>query len=273
MHGLIIDNFAGGGGASTGIEWGMGRPVDIAVNHDEAAIAVHAANHPTARHICQSVWDVLPMDVARGESIDLAWFSPDCKHFSKAKGGKPVEKKIRDLAWVVVRYAECLPDDQKPKVIMLENVEEFQDWGPLVETENGLMPCQERKGQEFRRWISALKKAGYRRIQWRELKACDYGAPTIRKRLFLIARRDGLPIVWPKPTHGNPKSPAVRAGRLKPWRTAAECIDWSQPCPSIFERARELKPRHMPAHCRWHYAVRRQLRETVHRADHSHDER
>jgi DNA (cytosine-5)-methyltransferase 1 len=241
MRGLVIDNFAGGGGASTGIEMGMRRMVDIAINHDEAAIAVHKANHPGTRHFCQSVWDVLPAEVVQGHPVDLAWFSPDCKHFSKAKGGKPVEKKIRDLAWVVVRWAECLPDDQKPKVICLENVEEFQDWGPLIETERGLMPCPDGKGLEFQRWIKALKRAGYSRIQWRELRACDYGAPTIRKRLFLIARRDGRPIVWPKPTHGDPKSKAVRMGHLLPWRTAAECIDWSIPCPSIFGRKKPLK--------------------------------
>lgn len=239
--GLIIDNFAGGGGASTGIEAAMGRKVDIAINHDEAAIAVHAANHPDTEHYCQSVWAVDPLEVVKGRPVDLAWFSPDCKHFSKAKGGKPVEKNIRDLAWVVVHWATRLPEDLRPKVIMLENVEEFKDWGPLTETDKGLMPCRERKGQEFKRWIAALRKAGYRRIQWKELRACDFGAPTIRKRLFLIARRDGHSIVWPKPTHGDPKSPAVRAGKLKPWRTAAEIIDWSIPCPSIFGRDRPLK--------------------------------
>ncbi|MGN6208805.1 DNA cytosine methyltransferase [Asticcacaulis sp.] len=240
-RGIIVDNFAGGGGASTGIAAGTGYEPDEAINHDPAALAMHAANHPATRHHCQSVWSVDPLEVVAGRPVDLAWFSPDCKHFSKAKGGKPVEKHIRDLAWVVVHWATRLPDHLKPKVIMLENVEEFQQWGPLVETERGLMPCPDRRGDEFRRWIKALKKAGYTRIQWRELKACDYGAPTIRKRLFLIARSDGQPIVWPKPTHGDPKSKAVKAGKLKPWRTAAECIDWSIPCPSIFERAKPLK--------------------------------
>lgn len=239
--GLIIDNFAGGGGASTGIEAGMGRKVDIAINHDRAAVAMHAANHPETEHYCQSVWDVLPAHVVAGREVDLAWFSPDCKHFSKAKGGKPVEKRIRDLAWVVVAWARDLPPAQRPKVIMLENVEEFQDWGPLVETPSGLMPCPDQKGLEFRRWVKALKSAGYKRIEWRELRACDYGAPTIRKRLFLIARSDGQPIVWPKPTHGDPKSAAVKKGKLKPWRTASEIIDWSVPCPSIFERPIPLK--------------------------------
>jgi DNA (cytosine-5)-methyltransferase 1 len=244
--GLIIDNFAGGGGASTGIEAGMGRKIDIAINHDEAAVAVHKANHPDTDHYCQSVWDVLPAQVVGDREVDLAWFSPDCKHFSKAKGGKPVEKKIRDLAWVVVRWAECLPEDQRPKVIMLENVEEFQDWGPLVETDKGLMPCLKRKGDEFRRWIRALKKAGYSRIQWRELSAKGYKgrvhmARTIRKRLFLIARRDGHPIIWPKVNLGDPDSAAVRSGRMGRWGTAADCIDWSIPCPSIFDRPRPLK--------------------------------
>lgn len=245
--GIIVDNFAGGGGASTGIAAGMGRKVDVAINHDIAAISMHTANHPETEHYCQSVWAVDPLEVVKGRPVDLAWFSPDCKHFSKAKGGKPVAKNIRDLAWVVVHWATRLPDHLKPRVIMLENVEEFQTWGPLIETEKGMMPDPEQKGQEFKRWISALKKAGYTRIQWKELRACDYGAPTIRKRLFLIARSDGQPIVWPKPTHGDPKSqnPAVRravkSGKLKPWRTAAECIDWSIPCPSIFERAKPLK--------------------------------
>ena len=239
--GLIIDNFAGGGGASTGIRAGMGRNVDIAINHDVAAIAMHSINHPETDHYCQSVWAVDPMEVVQGRPVDLAWFSPDCKHFSKAKGGKPVAKNIRDLAWVVVHWATRLPDHLKPRVIMLENVEEFQTWGPLIETEKGMMPDPEQKGAEFKRWIKELKKAGYTRIQWRELRACDYGAPTIRKRLFLIARSDGQPIVWPKPTHGDPKSKAVNSGKLKPWRTAAECIDWSIPCPSIFERKIPLK--------------------------------
>lgn len=244
LPGLIIDNFAGGGGASTGIEAGMRRPVDIAINHDEAAIAVHKANHPHALHFCQSVWDVLPAEVVRGREVDLAWFSPDCKHFSKAKGGKPVEKKIRDLAWVVVRWAECLPDDQKPKVIMLENVEEFQDWGPLVETDKGPMPCLKQKGAEFRRWLRALRRQGYK-VQVRMLRACDFRgdvhlARTRRKRLFLVARRDGHAIVWPKPTHGDPKSLPVRQGKLLPWYTAADCIDWSNPCPSIFDRRTPL---------------------------------
>lgn len=234
MTGLIIDNFAGGGGASTGIEAALGRPIDVAINHDPEAVAMHEANHPGTKHYCQSVWRADPLDVTGGKPVSLAWFSPDCKHFSKAKGGKPVEKNIRDLAWVVVLWAQRV----KPDVIMLENVEEFRTWGPL--TVDG-RPCPDRRGLEFRRWLRELKKAGYR-VQFRELRACDYGAPTSRKRLFVIARSDGLPIVWPQPTHGKPGSPDVVSGKLQPWRSAADVIDWSIPCPSIFERKRELKP-------------------------------
>ena len=222
-HELIVDNFAGGGGASTGIEAAFGRSVDLAVNHDGAALAMHEANHPGTRHLCGDVFDVDPLEVTKGQPVGLAWFSPDCTHFSKAKGGQPRKKEIRGLAWVVVRWAQQV----KPRVIMLENVEEFQDWGPL--TEDG-RPCPERKGMTFRRWKKQLENAGYA-VDMRELRACDYGAPTIRKRLFVIARCDGRPIVWPKPTHGP---------RRKPYRTAASCIDWSIPCPSIFERKRPL---------------------------------
>jgi len=197
MRGLIIDNFAGGGGASTGIEAAIGRSVDIAINHDPEAIAMHAANHPGTRHYCQDVWEVDPVDACRGgdgrvQPVSLAWFSPDCKHFSKAKGGKPREKKIRDLAWVVHRWVEALmPFDAHPDVIMLENVEEFRTWGPLLDDGK---PCPASKGLTFDSWVSQLRGAGYA-VQWKELKACDFGAPTSRKRLFLIARRDGQPIV------------------------------------------------------------------------------
>lgn len=229
---LIVDNFAGGGGASIGIELGIGRSVDVAINHDDEAIAMHRANHPDTVHYTEDVWKVDPHKVTGGQPVGLAWFSPDCKHFSKAKGCRPVSKKIRGLAWVVVRWARRV----RPRVIMLENVEEFQDWGPV--SEDGI-PCKERKGQTFQVFISQLERYGYR-VEWRQLRACDYGAPTIRKRLFLVARRDGLPIEWPEPTHGDPNSGAVKAGKLAPWRTAAECIDWSIPCPSIFERKRPL---------------------------------
>jgi DNA (cytosine-5)-methyltransferase 1 len=228
-HELVVDNFAGGGGASSGIERAIGRPVDIAINHDPEAVAMHQANHPQTRHLCESVWDVNPRKVCDGQPVGLAWFSPDCKHFSKAKGGKPVEKKIRGLAWIALRWVGALkPTQQHPRVIVLENVEEFVTWGPL--TQDG-RPCPRHKGREFRAFVNALQRLGYA-VQWRELRACDYGAPTSRKRLFLVARRDGQPIVWPTPTHGP--------GRPQPWRTAAQCIDWSLPCPSIFNRPRPL---------------------------------
>lgn len=240
--GLIIDNFAGGGGASTGLEAAFGRPVDVAINHDEAAIAVHAANHPGTRHYCQSIYSVDPLDATEGRPVALVWFSPDCKHHSKAKGGKPRDKYIRDLAHVVPHWIERLKKATPggagaPMVIMLENVEEFRQWGPL-DADN--KPIKERRGEEFDLWVRRIRKQGYK-VEWRELRACDYGVPTSRKRLFLIARRDGLPIVWPAPTHGKPGSPDVVSGKLLPWRTAAECIDWTRPCPSIFDRKRPLK--------------------------------
>ncbi|MGG1878284.1 DNA cytosine methyltransferase [Paenibacillus cisolokensis] len=232
MREIIVDNFAGGGGASTGIELATGRSVDIAINHDPAAIAMHRANHPETEHYCESVWDVDPREVSGSRPVGLVWLSPDCKHFSKAKGGKPVEKGIRGLAWVAVRWAATV----RPRVIMLENVEEFKTWGPLMK--DGY-PDPDQKGRTFNCFVNALRRQGYR-VEWRELRACDYGAPTIRKRLFLVARRDGRPIVWPESTHGDPESEAVKSGKLEPWRTAAEIIDWSIPCPSIFERKRPL---------------------------------
>ena len=228
---LIVDNFAGGGGASTGIELATGRSVDIAINHDPAAIAMHRANHPSSKHYCENVWDVDPVEACAGRPVGLAWFSPDCKHFSKAKGGKPVEKAIRGLAWVAIRWAKLV----RPRVIILENVEEFTTWGPLI----GNRPDPMRKGQTFRRFVHALKRYGYR-VEWNELRACDYGAPTIRKRFFLIARCDGLPIIWPEPTHGDPSTLFVASGILHPWRTAAEIIDWTIPCPSIYDRKKPL---------------------------------
>jgi DNA (cytosine-5)-methyltransferase 1 len=229
---LVIDLFAGGGGASTGIEQAIGRHVDIAVNHDPQAVSLHEANHPQTRHFVSDVFEVDPLVVTGGQDVGLLWASPDCKHFSKAKGGKPVSKKIRGLAWVVVKWAKLV----RPRVICLENVEEFQTWGPLGPDN---MPCPHRKGTTFQRWKKQLENLGYC-IEFRELRACDYGAPTIRRRLFLVARRDGHPIVWPEPTHGAPASLPVRQKKLQPWRTAAECIDWSIPAPSIFERARPL---------------------------------
>jgi len=225
---IIVDSFAGGGGASAGIELAIGRGPDIAINHDIEAIAMHKANHPQTKHYSENVWDVDPVKVAAGRPIGLAWFSPDCTFHSKARGGKPFRdrnkaRRRRGLAWVVVRWAKAVA----PRIIMIENVEEFQDWGPL--RDDGT-PCPIRKGLTFRRWKKQLENIGYA-VECRELRACDYGAPTIRKRLFVIARRDGLPIVWPEPTHGP---------GLLPYRTAAECIDWTNPCPSIFERARPL---------------------------------
>jgi DNA (cytosine-5)-methyltransferase 1 len=228
-HELAVDLFAGGGGASTGIEQALGRHVDIAVNHDPAAVSLHQANHPQTRHFVSDVFEVDPLAVTEGMPVGLLWASPDCKHFSKAKGGKPVSKRVRGLAWVVVKWAKLT----RPRIICLENVEEFQTWGPLAEDGR---PCPERKGRTFQRWVAQLRSLGYV-VEWRELRACDYGAPTIRKRLFLVARCDGQPIVWPEPTHAQ--KPAKGSG-LKPWRTAADCIDWSLDCTSIFERQRPL---------------------------------
>lgn len=247
-HELVVDLFAGGGGASCGIEQGIGRPVDIAVNHDPMAVAMHEANHARTKHFCESVFKVNPVSVTGNQPVGLLWASPDCTHHSKAKGGKPVSAKRRGLAWVVIKWARRT----RPRVIMLENVEEFEDWGPLTpkRTECGkvlrfpdgkpmLVPCPDRKGQEFQKFKDQLKRLGYQ-VEHRQLRACDYGAPTIRKRFFLIARRDGRPIVWPKPTHGAPDSLPVRRGKQQPYRTAAECIDWTIPCPSIFTRKKPL---------------------------------
>lgn len=220
---LIVDNFAGGGGASIGIEAGAGRPVDIAINHDATALAMHAVNHPATLHLRENLLDVDPVRATGGRPVGLAWFSPDCTHFSKAAGRKPRRKEIRGLAWVVLRWMSRV----RPRVVMLENVEEFQEWGPLDRTGR---PCARRKGQTFHQWIGHIRALGYA-VEWRQLRACDYGAPTIRKRLFVIARRDSRPIVWPEPTHGT---------RRRPYRTAAEIIDWSLPCPSIFERKKPL---------------------------------
>lgn len=285
MREIIVDNFAGGGGASTGIEMAIGRSVDIAINHDENAIAMHKTNHPDTLHYCESVFEVDPRAATGGLPVALAWFSPDCRHFSKAKGAKPVEKAIRGLAWVVLRWAL----DVKPRVMKLENVEEFRTWGPLIEIPPKpdmpelLMreftgpvfpgysrPDPARAGETFEAFIDMLttgipanhpalvecceflgipldsedaarlvKGLGYV-VEYRELRACDYGAPTIRKRFFMVMRCDGKPIVWPEPTHGDPKSPAVQAGKLAPWRTAAECIDWTIPALSIFDRKKPL---------------------------------
>lgn len=236
---IICDSFAGGGGASTGIEIALGRSPDVAINHDANALALHRANHPETLHLTTDIWGVDPAEVASGRKIGLLWASPTCTHFSKAKGGALVDRNIRDLAWVVCRWAE-LPRATKPRVIILENVEEFRGWCAVGEDGK---PIKEFWGATYEAWVQRLKAAGYK-VQWRELRACDYGAPTIRKRLFVIARSDGKPIVWPKPTHGDPKSEAVRKGKLLPWRTAAECIDWSLPCPSIFDTSAEIMAKH-----------------------------
>lgn len=261
---IIVDNFAGGGGASTGIEMAIGRSVDIAINHDPNAIEMHTTNHPNTLHYCESVFTVKPKIVTAGRPVALAWYSPDCRHFSKAKGAKPVEKSIRGLAWIELRWGL----EVKPRVMMLENVGEFRTWGPLLAGE--MRPDPERVGETFKAFVGMLTTGispehpaltecceflnisldsedatrlvnglGYT-VEYRELRACDYGAPTIRKRFFMVARCDGQPVVWPEPTHGDPKSEAVKSGRLKPWRTAAECIDWSIPAPSIFGRKKPL---------------------------------
>ncbi|WP_312990891.1 DNA cytosine methyltransferase [Atlantibacter hermannii] len=264
MREIIVDNFAGGGGASTGIELATGRSVDIAINHDENAVAMHTTNHPDTLHYCESVFDVNPMAATAGRPVGLAWFSPDCRHFSKAKGSKPVEKEIRGLAWIVIRWALAV----RPRVMMLENVEEFKTWGPLLDAE--MRPDPTRAGETFEAFCGMLSCGvpaghpalaecceflgiaadgeqaqqleaglGYS-VEHRELRACDFGAPTIRKRFFMVMRCDGVPVSWPEQTHGDPKSSAVQNGKLKAWRTAAECIDWSLPAPSIFDRKKPL---------------------------------
>ncbi|SQH76973.1 C-5 cytosine-specific DNA methylase [Shewanella benthica] len=269
MKGLIVDNFAGGGGASEGISWALGRSIDIAINHDQDAIAMHSANHPDTLHYCESVFDVDPIQATAGKPVDLAWFSPDCKHFSKAKGSKPVSKQIRGLAWIVIRWAIMT----RPKVIMLENVEEFKTWGPVIECpETGdTKPCKERKTETFKAFVDILSGGinadhpalaecvevlgltdvkqliqglGYK-VEWREMRACDYGSPTIRKRLFMVARCDGQSIQWPEPSHGKPDTDEVINGQRLPWRTAAECINWSIPCKSIFGRKKPLAEKTM----------------------------
>lgn len=232
---MIIDNFAGGGGASTGIELATGRAVDVAINHDPDAILMHRTNHPQTRHYCESVWDVDPWEVTRGRPVGLAWFSPDCKHFSKAKGSKPVDRNIRGLAWIVLKWAGTV----KPRVIILENVEEFQTWGPVRKGK----PMKSRRGETFRKWKEQLQVLGYE-IEHRELVAADYGAPTIRKRFFLIARCDGKKIIWPERTHAPKDSEEVKSGKCKPWRGAAEIIDWTIPCPSIFDTTDEIKEKY-----------------------------
>lgn len=260
---IVVDNFAGGGGASTGMEIGLNRHVDIAINHDPEAIDMHKMNHPETKHYCESVWDVDPVEACAGRPVGLAWFSPDCKHFSKAKGNRPVDKNIRGLAWVAIRWAALVP----VRIIMLENVEEFMTWGPVVEVEEGkFKPCPDRKGETFEAFVKVLttglekqhpaweeiryalgetfpyekleKGLGYN-VDYRVLHACDYGAPTIRKRFFLVARNDKQPIEWPVPTHGP------KGSGLMPYATAADIIDWSIPVKSIFGRKKPLAEKTM----------------------------
>lgn len=233
---LIVDNFAGGGGASTGIELATGYSVDIAINHDPEAIKMHKANHPNTKHYCENVWAVDPVKACKGHPVALAWFSPDCKHFSKAKGGKPKDKNIRGLAWVALRWAGLV----RPRVIMLENVEEFRTWGPLNRRHH---PIKSKQGKTFERFVQQLTDLGYE-VQFKELVAADYGAPTMRKRFFMIARCDGKPIVWPEPTHGPADSEEVKAGLLKPYVGAYTQIDFSRPCPSIFDTSEKIKEKY-----------------------------
>ena len=233
---LIVDNFAGGGGASTGIELATGYSVDIAINHDPEAIKMHKANHPNTKHYCENVWAVDPVKACKGHTVALAWFSPDCKHFSKAKGGKPKDKNIRGLAWVACRWAGLV----RPRVIMLENVEEFKTWGPLGRRHH---PIKSKQGKTFERFVQQLTDLGYK-VEFRELVAADYGAPTMRKRFFMIARCDGKPIVWPEPTHGPADSKSVKSGLLKPYVGAYTQIDFSKPCPSIFDTSEEIKEKY-----------------------------
>ena len=237
IHGeLIVDNFAGGGGASTGIEMATGYSVDIAINHDPEAIRMHKANHPNTKHYCEDVWQVDPIEACKGHPVALAWFSPDCKHFSKAKGGKPKDKFIRGLAWVALRWAGLV----RPRVIMLENVEEFKTWGPLNRRHH---PIKSKQGKTFEKFVQQLTDLGYK-VEFRELIAADYGAPTMRKRFFMIARCDGKLIVWPEPTHGPADSEAVKAGLLKPYVGAYTQIDFNRPCPSIFDTSEEVKEKY-----------------------------
>jgi len=228
VTGLVVDLFAGGGGASAGIEAALGRHVDVAINHNPMALRVHEANHPETEHMVTDVWDVDPLEATKGRPVDLLWASPDCRHHSRAKGGKPRNKKIRSLAWVVTRWAKAV----RPKTIFVENVPELLDWGPLLADGT---PCKRRKGKTFRAWAAQLRNLGYA-VEWRILDASHYGAPTRRKRVFIVARCDGEPIVWPAATHGK---------GLLPFKTAADCIDWSLPCPSIFGRKKPLAEKTM----------------------------
>lgn len=249
---IVVDLFAGGGGASYALESALARPVDVAINHNEWAVAMHAANHPYTRHLCEDVWHADPKAECRGRHVGWLHASPDCTHFSQAKGGQPRSRATRSLSWVVLRWAGTV----RARIISLENVEQILKWGPLVAKRDAstgrvvkldgtvaapgervpidqqfLIPDKHREGRTWRHFVSALRRLGYT-VEWRKLKACDYGAGTSRTRLFMVARCDGEAIRWPAPTHGP--------GREHPYVTAADCIDWSIPCPSIFTRAKPL---------------------------------
>lgn len=284
-HELIIDNFAGGGGASTGIELALGRNVDHAINHDLHALGMHRINHPQTVHHCEDVFDIDPRAVTEGRPVGLAHFSPDCKHFSKAKGGKPLDKRIRGLVLVMLRWAMAVA----PRVMTMENVEEITTWGPLKWMEKngkwGWHPDPDHKGRTWLAFLACLstgidpqhadlpeilsvlcgdecdeglsqadvvrilaakahtaavliKGLGYQ-YEAREIRACDHGTPTIRKRLFMIARRDGRSVVWPTPTHFDASKKLPKGG--KRWLPIADCLDWSLPCPSIFLTREEAR--------------------------------
>ena len=256
---ITVDGFCGGGGWSTGFEFAIGRPVDIGINHDKYAIAMHKKNHPFTEHYNENIFEVDPYKATKGRPVGWAHFSPDCTHFSRAKGGTPVKKSIRCLAWVVTKWAGTV----HPRIISMENVPEFMSWGSLCArrnkdgriyrmdgtlaekgtyvpySEQQLVPNKKKQGKTFKRFINVMKSFGYK-CEWKILTASDYGAPTIRKRLFIIFRNDGKSIIFPNPTHGNPESEEVKSGKLLPWHTAAECINWDLECPSIFERKKPL---------------------------------
>jgi DNA (cytosine-5)-methyltransferase 1 len=277
---ITFDGFCGGGGWSTGMELAIGGPVDVGANHDADAIAIHKKNHPYTKHYNENIFGINPREACEGRPVGWAHFSPDCTHFSRAKGSTPVKKSIRGLAWVVKKWAGTV----QPRIISMENVPEFMTWGPLVakrdpktgrvlkksthkepysnsntgyqtqyrdvhdiaepgeyvpHQEQLLVQDKRQTGKTFKQFIAEMKALGYE-VEWRVLTASDYGAPTNRKRLFILFRRDGKPIIWPQPTHGNPKSEEVRSGKLLPWRIAAECINFDLDCPSIFERKKPL---------------------------------
>jgi len=271
-HELIVDNFCGGGGVSTGIYEALGRHADIAINHSAIAIAMHAINHPQSTHLQEDVFCVKTRRVTNGRPVGLVWLSPDCRHHSRAKAGKPVNKKIRGLAWVALKWAGV-----GARIIITENVVELQSWTRLVakrDKETGrvlrvdgtvaavgehtplnmqqLVPDTSRTGEYFETWKRELRRLGYA-IEHKELCAADYGAPTSRVRLFVIARNDGQAIVWPKETHGDPRKLKAQARKVLPWRTAASCIDFTIPCPSIFLSREEARP----------FGVRRPLAEAT----------